>query len=297
MSNKYTKQQKAEFHLKPKLALGMPRSEGKLTGLITSMGSRRVYSAHVALFFGYLDREKICKPRNVNVEIVNKYLEKRSMEVRQKTLDADRQSLQMAFSVRPKYVHSLIPTIEESRAYGDDEIDLIKSRQGPKNRFATELAAFGGLRAFELATIARIEEQPPTADRNWPDDLFRGMHNIRRYTVAGKGGLIRQIPLSHNLVARLEACRLVEPRWVEDRNVFHFQRFDLAHGQAWSQSFSDASSKALGYSAGAHGLRHRYAQDRMRTLLNLQFNYDDAREIVSSELGHFRSEITEVYLR
>ena len=49
--------------------------------------------------------------------------------------------------------------------------------------------------------------------------------------------------------------------------------------------------------AGAHGVRHSYAQERMSELQKSGMTRDSALEIVSQELGHFRPEITEVYLR
>ncbi len=38
----------------------------------------------------------------------------------------------------------------------------------------------------------------------------------------------------------------------------------------------------------AHGLRHSYAQERMQELLGRGVSYNQARELVSQELGHFR---------
>lgn len=53
---------------------------------------------------------------------------------------------------------------------------------------------------------------------------------------------------------------------------------------------------ALGWSRGAHGVRHSYAQERMAELQR-GLRYDDALEVVSQELGHFRPGITREYLR
>ena len=53
----------------------------------------------------------------------------------------------------------------------------------------------------------------------------------------------------------------------------------------------------MGYSHGGHGLRHTYAQNRMYQLQGLGLSYEQALAIVSQELGHFRPDITEVYLR
>ncbi|MCY1304118.1 hypothetical protein D9M70_538630 [compost metagenome] len=100
-----------------------------------------------------------------------------------------------------------------------------------------------------------------------------------------------------HLAERLEALRLDGPRRITDRGVHYQQHYDLAGGHCWSSSYSAASSRALGWSAGAHGLRHSYAQQRMAELQRWGLSRPNALETVSQELGHFRPEITEVYLR
>ena len=42
---------------------------------------------------------------------------------------------------------------------------------------------------------------------------------------------------------------------------------------------------------------HNFAQERMDELQGSGFSYDDALVIVSQEMGHFRGDITETYLR
>ncbi len=53
----------------------------------------------------------------------------------------------------------------------------------------------------------------------------------------------------------------------------------------------------LGRSTGAHGLRHSYAQERLDELQRAGLSQDLALTTVSQEMGHFRAEITETYLR
>jgi integrase len=98
------------------------------------------------------------------------------------------------------------------------------------------------------------------------------------------------------LAHQLETQRLAEPKTVTDRGTHVVQYYDIGAGNAWSLSFSRASTRELGWSTGAHGLRHAYAQERMRELQATGVGYLEARGIVSQELGHFRPEITETYL-
>ncbi len=73
---------------------------------------------------------------------------------------------------------------------------------------------------------------------------------------------------------------------------------DLGGGNALSASFSRASQRALSFSHGLHGVRHKYAQERIDEIkLLLKVSHSIARDIVAQELGHFRGDITEVYLR
>lgn len=63
------------------------------------------------------------------------------------------------------------------------------------------------------------------------------------------------------------------------------------------RNFSRVSKNALGFSSGAHGLRHSYTQERMSELRDhgsRERAY--ALEVVSQEMGHFRPSITETYL-
>jgi integrase len=116
------------------------------------------------------------------------------------------------------------------------------------------------------------------------------------YTVHGKGGLIREVRIPIPLAQRLERTRLTEARIVKDRGINYQQLYGIGGGQPWSKSVSAASKGALGWSNGAHGLRHTYAQERM-AVLQRQLTRKQALAVVSQEMGHFRPEITEVYLR
>lgn len=113
----------------------------------------------------------------------------------------------------------------------------------------------------------------------------------------GKGGLIRDVLIPNALATKLEQRRLAQPITVRDREINYLQRYDIGGGHKWSCSFSKASSRTLFFSNGGHGLRHSYAQERMAELRSFGLSRAIALETVSQELGHFRAEITEVYLR
>ena len=231
------------------------------------------------------------------------YLRSRGGDLGQKTLDMHRQALQaMLVHVsrrlpeggRLSVVRSLKPRRVRGRAYTREQIRLVAARQNPRNALATEIAHAAGLRAHELLTLARPDGQPPDR-RPARHEKFAGRPG-RDYTVVGKGGLVRVVRLPDRLAERLEAHRRDEPIRVTDRGIHYLSRYDIAGGHAWGRSFSRASQSALGWTRGAHGARHAYAQERMAELQRILI-CGDALETVSQELGHFRPEITETYLR
>jgi integrase len=118
-----------------------------------------------------------------------------------------------------------------------------------------------------------------------------------RYLVTGKGGLKREVLLSAATAQQLEARRLTTPQPVTDRGIHYQSYYAIAGGVRWTVSFSKASKRALGWSRGAHGLRHRYAQERLEELQQRRLNYYVARDVISQELGHFRGDVVETYLR
>ena len=231
------------------------------------------------------------------------YLRSRVDELGQKALDMHRQALQsmlvhvsrrLSAGERLTVVRSRKPRRVAGRSYTPVQIRMIANAQRAHNALATEIAHAAGLRAHELFTLARPEEQPPDRRPARPEK-FAGRPG-RDYTAAGKGGLIRIVRIPDLLAGRLEERRLDEPVRITDRGVHYLTRYDIAAGTAWGRSFSHASQRALGWTRGAHGVRHSYAQQRMRELQRLLMR-PHALEVVSQELGHFRPEITETYLR
>ena len=142
------------------------------------------------------------------------------------------------------------------------------------------MAYHAGLRAHELLTLRPAGERSASGHRQWSAERFAAREGDR-YTVVGKGGLVREVVLSRELATALEARRLEEPRLVIDRGVHYHQCYDIGGGRAWSQSFSSASKRELGFTNGAHGLRHSYAQERMNELQQSGMRYDQANATVA----------------
>ena len=294
----------AKKSLRRVLALKTPRHGNHDDGKVHSVGTARSYErvlTHVAAW----KREKGDNNGldQLTAEEAKAYLEERALVVRQKTLDQERQALQILPLVgkleRVKSSPDLKPTrlASEGRAYTPEQVEVIARAQTPRNALATRIAYASGVRAHELLTLLPAAERPPSDHRKWSPDRFDGREGFRLYTVEGKGGLKREVALPLHLAEQLETCRLRKPERVTDRGVRRTQHYDLGGGQAWSQSFSAASKNELGWSTGAHGLRHSYAQDRLDEAKGDGHGHASALETVSQELGHFRPDITKVYLR
>jgi integrase len=287
---------------------------------IKSVSTVRNYEQRLKQITVHLQEHRLGSLRDMTPARALDYLRQRAQVVGQKTLDMERQALQ---AMMQHVTHQLPlaqtlvvikstapaarkgkagqPTLgrrlaERSRSYTREQVTLIAARQSPHNALATEISNASGLRAHELLTLRRLHHQAPDV-RPAHALKFSGIReNSIAYTVHGKGGLTREVRIPIQLAKRLEVTRLPEARCVTDRGVRYQQFYELGGGQPWSKSFGAASKAALGWSNGAHGLRHSYAQERLSTMQR-HLTREEAKRVVSQELGHFRPEITEVYLR
>lgn len=202
----------------------------------------------------------------------------------------------MVLDLKLRVIKSELTEALKSRAYTAEQVKLIINSQNEKNSLATKIAFAAGLRAHELLTLLPKDERPASTHRTWSNQRFLGKEGII-YTVIGKGGLIREVLIPNNLAIELESHRLKDPITVKDREINYISNYNIAGGKNWSNSFSAASKRLFNWSHGAHGVRHSFAQNRMDELQQQGLIYNDALEIVSQLLGHFRRTITEVYLR
>lgn len=309
--------------IRPRLAIGQPKpraidEHGKRIGPVVgdskihSHGTERVFMNSLKQLAEYLAErarageidKRVSFLHRARPQDVRAWLEKRSREVGQTQLNNDRRAVEVTYEIKITPLKSELEQNLKSRAYTSDQVRMVMQCQGQRNALSTEIVHRCGVRAHELYTLRPVAEQPASDRRGWRDDRFgdRAQDGVR-YTVDGKGGLIREVCMPRDLAERLEAQRLPEPRRVQDLainskdRITYTQHYDIGAGNKWSKSFSDASVRALGWSNGGQGLRHSYAQQRMNEELGAGRTWNEALEIVSQELGHFREDITLVYLR
>ncbi|WP_462150527.1 site-specific integrase [Pseudoalteromonas xiamenensis] len=269
---------------------------------IRSLGTIRNYEQALKTVASWAKDIGINGIQAMTIEQARHYLEYRSELVRQQSVDMERQAIQAMMQVNGTLqpneklyrVSSKLDEIKRARAYTGEQAQFVAKHQSERHQLATHLAYAAGLRAHELLTLAKSSERAPDK-RETIESKWQGRQG-ELYTVQGKGGLIRHVLIPTHLAKQLEARRLSQPMTVVDRKINYLQRYDIAGGKKWSDSFQKASKRALLFSTGAHGLRHSYAQERMVELKTLGLKYETALKTVSIEMGHFRAEITEVYL-
>ncbi len=288
------------------MALGTARHGNRGDGKIHSLGTANAYRTGLTLFCAWLQQKRLGDLKSSNVATCCKYLYERSHKVGQKTLDRDRQSIQFLLH-QTTGSDITLPRIrsrtsgrdslaKRSRAYTEEQVRFVAGKLSARCALAARICHSAGLRAHELHSLARRELREPSRHRTWSADRFAGRDGVI-YTVIGKGGLIREVLLDRELSSELESRRLDQPVEVYDRGIRYSQHYDLVAGKAFSNAFSSASRNILGWTNGAHGLRHGYAQQRMHELAQEGFALQERLEIVSQELGHFRPDIVKSYLR
>lgn len=294
----------AEKAIKPLLALNTARHTHRDDGKVHSIGTARLYQQVFRQAAEWLTETGTGRLRDLTPAQAEHYLTLRAVDIGQKQLNNERKALELHLRATHRdteltlaRVKSAVTTTLVARAYTREQIDLIQSQQSPHLSLSTRLAAAAGLRAEELLTLRRTDERGPSAHRVWGEQRFTGLPPGARYTVHGKGGLVREVWIPATLVGELEARRLPSPQPVTSRGVHYDCVYQLIGGKRFSNAFSRDALTHLGWSEGAHGMRHTYAQQRMHDLQRHGIRYPDALGIVSQELGHFRPDITEVYLR
>jgi integrase len=292
----------ARHAIQQALAIGKPsHTQDGGDGKVHSLGTARTYADSLKCLATFIAERRLDPVgkglASLTRETAQIYLEYRSQEVGQKQLDKDRQAMQIVLGEKLTVTKSELDQALKSRAYTQQQIQLIADAQTQKHALPTLIAADAGLRAHELLTLLPLDERAPSAHRTWTDERFEGRGEIKRYTVVGKGGLVREVAITGDLAGQLEALKLAESRIVTDRKIYYEQHYEIGGGKQWSDSFGKAAQRELAWSTGAHGVRHTYAQVRMKVLQFLGRNYETALAVVSQEMGHFRPEITEVYLR
>lgn len=267
--------------------------------VVTSVGTARNHTDALKLVGDWLLEFKGKHLKNMSEDDAAEYLCLRALSVGQSGVDLSRQAINfhLLYEDPIPFIPSVIHHKLTDRAYTPGQIDLLLQEAKPRLRRSIVLAVNAGLRAHELITIALPCDLPESPRQGWVADRFSGRQEDAEFVVHGKGGLHRAARLSPE-----EACELMDQLrphavTVVDRKVRHTSHFDLLGGSNFSSQFSRLSMALFGFSHGAHGLRHSFAQARLHELMCTGLTYAVALNVLSNELGHFANSNTFAYLR
>jgi integrase len=290
----------AKLQVRPQVIHGLSRHKNHEMAekKISSVGTERNHVSALTVFAKWLIKDSKKHLKNAKSTDANRYLTERSKVVRQKTLDMDRQALNMNmnFQTDIKFKLSEVKTPVENLAYSQFELNYLISRAPDNLRLSIQLSSNAGLRSMEILSLS-----PPfclsQSVRSWHINRFAGRSNDVSFIVHGKGGLHREIRLSPELAEHVKKLTRPVPVIVSNRETHLTSHFDLLGGHYFCNRFSIFSKNELGFSHGAHGLRHTFAQKRLLELMCLGHDTDNAIKILAQEMGHFAITNTLTYLR
>jgi hypothetical protein len=175
--------------------------------------------------------------------------------------------------------------LKEIREYAREHAS--KSIKGPRNYIAPE-KIIGGIERYDVQLGARVQLElglrAEEAIRIFPKQITKGENGSYFLTIQGKGGyfLTKELPrpLENDLRRYIAQNGALNVKY--DAYLRNFKKAVEQSGEKWH---------------GTHGLRHNFAQNRMREYQSEGMDRKEALRAVSEDMGHHRPEITETYLR
>ena len=162
---------------------------------------------------------------------------------------------------------SLEPHRPKPRAYSPAQVRAVSARPDPRNALATEIVHASGIRAHELLTLGRPDEQPPGRPSRpvAPDRHCRRGHEVRRPGPAsstpwrGRAGWCASC-----------SCRTGSPSVLRSGGWMPRSASSTAASATCSATTSEAGTPSAcrsqepawrrsGRAGGAHGMRHSFA--------------------------------------
>lgn len=180
-------------------------------------------------------------------------------------------------------------TIGPNRAWKYEEITKMQkiAIEKDQERIADmiQLAKDHGFRIHEVIRLERVDLQRALKDE----------HII----IKGKGGLARRVPVQN----RDHLQKLIDKTSTRQAKIFVYEGEKGHQIIEKTQQFIYKNRVGVKIDDGSdrgeltfHGLRHFYCQNRYMELRHKGLSDEESRKIVSRELGHFRIQITDIYL-
>ena len=177
---------------------------------------------------------------------------------------------------------------QDDRTWSTEEFNRMLGRALAEDRYdyilALYLARYAGLRIHECFRI----------DTAIAEDALRE----NAITIKGKGGKIRTVPINEQIAIAMKkqlantvrGHKLLVPDDMPTDRAINRLQFFIMTNRGTIQNSNQSNSLTF------HGLRHTYAAEKYRELVNGGMGDLDAHFEVSRLLGHERADVTNIYL-
>jgi integrase len=248
------------------------------------------------------------KLKDITQQQAQNYINARLQEnIRVRTVQGYAKALQMLPLVSQLHVPARNTDKQDkpmqARAYTREQIHAMQQHIALTNaKLATQIMLESGCRTKDLASLCLERERPARNARldKLHADRFLGREDWIRVTFIGKGGHEYTSTISPKTARELEKMRLLIPRDFRERNqpnIVTRQYYNLPAGLRLSKLWSDASKCIFLQPRGLHGVRHTFAQERLREMLQAGMTWDKALQCVSQQMGHYRASEVGTYCR
>lgn len=267
-----------------------------------SKQTRHRYEQSFKRFCAELSKTKVTNIRNIKPSHVKRYVESMMED------DLSPAYIMVELSAIRFYHDKIdrprcreLPTNEElgldsrsysgiNRKWSDTEIskfkDICYNHDREDIAAAVDIGRYAGFRIHEVTKLTK-------------DDLRLTLENDY-FTIKGKGGRIREVPLQDELRPVIEDLynnsddgRIFVSEGEKTHNVIHDIQGFIRENRS---IFQDKDRKENQPDLTFHGLRHRYAYEEYEKAINDGYSKLEAEYKVSNLLGHSRPEITRRYL-
>lgn len=169
----------------------------------------------------------------------------------------------------------------DGRAYNDPRV-IVDSIEREDHRLVASIQLEAGARVNEASLIDEQRLGGIT------EHMGRDVGVIHLQDGDAKGGLERDLYLPRDTYEKLEL-------YVQEHGKLHVP--DGYDRDVYRAAIKEAAEENGQKYTGSHGLRHNYAQARMEELKAEGVGESAAKTAISVEMGHFREDITDHYLR
>lgn len=167
-------------------------------------------------------------------------------------------------------------------------VTLAAKSKNPNLATIIQLAREAGLRVHEAVKIDRADAEKA---------LRRGI-----LTVKGKGGLVRDVPITSHVVAILKTAmnqvsrgqKLFVPPHLKTHQVIQ-QAQDFIRNNR-DEVRDPFNTRPAGVEITMHSFRHAYAKEQYEYFIEEGHDPEDAKHRVSKLIGHHRADVTDIYL-